>query len=157
MNTCTGEQISADCVIGTQIKLHHLGFVVTSIKENGHSFACALGGTWDERIVFDPIQNVNVSFIQNHDPSDPLIELVEPAGPASPVSRFVQRGGGLHHLCYETPDLAAQLAVCKSLGTIVVRAPAPAVAFGGRRIAWALTRNKLLLEFLEAHSGREHT
>jgi methylmalonyl-CoA/ethylmalonyl-CoA epimerase len=32
---------------------------------------------------------------------------------------------------------------------ILVRRPTPATAFGGRRIAWVYTRNKLLIEYLE--------
>jgi len=32
-----------------------------------------------------------------------------------------------------------------------VAAPAPAVAFGGRRIAWVCAKNRLLMELLERH------
>jgi len=32
---------------------------------------------------------------------------------------------------------------------MLVRHPKPAVAFGGRLIAWMLTREKLLVEYLE--------
>lgn len=148
------QQSLAECAASVHLKLHHLGFVVASIKDNGHSLAAALEARWDENIIFDPIQGVNVSFIGREGAAEPLIELVEPAGLASPVSAFLKRGGGLHHLCYETPDLEAQLNLAKPLGTIVVKTPAPAVAFGGRRIAWALTRSKLLLEFLETCSDR---
>jgi methylmalonyl-CoA/ethylmalonyl-CoA epimerase len=132
-----------------QVKLHHIGFVVSSIQESSQSFILALGANWDENIVFDPIQKVRVAFFQGRNPSDPLIELVEPGGPDSPVSRFVERGGGLHHLCYEVENMESHLAFCKSAGTIIIRQPVPAVAFGGRRIAWAVTKKKLLLEFLE--------
>jgi len=132
-----------------QLKLHHIGFVVSSIHECGETFALALGATWDRNIVFDPIQKVRVSFFQGRSSLDPLIELVEPGAPGSPVSRFLERGGGLHHLCYEVENLEAHLQSCKSMGNVVIRPPAPAVAFGGRRIAWAVTSKKLLLEFLE--------
>ena len=44
----------------------------------------------------------------------------------------------------------SHLVFCKSVGTIIIRPPVPAVAFGGRRIAWALTRKRLLVEFLES-------
>ncbi len=131
------------------VKLHHIGFVVSSIQESSQSFVLALGATWDENIVFDPIQKVRVAFFQGRNPTDPLIELVEPGGPDSPVSRFIERGGGLHHLCYEVENMESHLAFCKSVGTIIIRPPVPAVAFGGRRIAWAVTKKKLLLEFLE--------
>jgi methylmalonyl-CoA/ethylmalonyl-CoA epimerase len=131
------------------VKLHHIGFVVSSIHESSQSFVLALGATWDENVVFDPIQKVRVAFFEGRNPADPLIELVEPGGPDSPVSRFVERGGGLHHLCYEVENMESYLAFCKSVGTIIIRPPVPAVAFGGRRIAWAVTKKKLLLEFLE--------
>jgi methylmalonyl-CoA/ethylmalonyl-CoA epimerase len=131
------------------VKLHHIGFVLASIEDSAESFARSLCATWDGNIVFDPLQKVRVTFLKGADPSDALIELVEPADPQSPVTQFLERRGGLHHLCYEVEDLEAHLAFCKSIGTIVVRAPVPAVAFGGRRIAWALTRKRLLVEFLE--------
>lgn len=131
------------------IKLHHIGFVVPSIQESGKSFCLALGATWDENVVFDPIQKVRVTFLQGNSPTDPLIELVEPGGPESPVSRFLERRGGLHHLCYEMADLEAHLTFCQSVGTIIIHPPVPAVAFSGRRIAWALTKKNLLVEFLE--------
>jgi methylmalonyl-CoA/ethylmalonyl-CoA epimerase len=131
------------------LKLHHIGFVVSSIQESGPSFALTLGATWDGKIVFDPIQKVRVTFLQGRNATDPLIELVEPGEPQSPVSRFLERGGGLHHLCYEVKDLQSYMALCKSFGTIIIRPPVPAVAFGGRRIAWALTKKRLLMEFLE--------
>jgi methylmalonyl-CoA/ethylmalonyl-CoA epimerase len=130
-------------------KLHHVGFVVSSIQESAESFARSLGATWDGNIVFDPIQKVRVSFFRGRNGTDPLIELVEPGGPESPVSGFLKGGGGLHHLCYEVEDMESHLAYCKSVGTIIIRPPVPAVAFGGRRIAWVMTKKRLLVEFLE--------
>jgi methylmalonyl-CoA/ethylmalonyl-CoA epimerase len=131
------------------LKLHHIGFVVFSIQESVEGFARSVDATWDGNVVFDAIQKVRVTFFKGHNPTDPLIELVEPSGPASPVASFVERGGGLHHLCYEVPNLEAHLTFCKSVGAKIICPPVPAVAFGGRRIAWAVTRNRLLMEFLE--------
>lgn len=132
------------------LKLHHIGFVVLSIQESAESFAQSLGATWDGNIVFDPLQKVRVTFFQGRNPADPLIELVEPGGPESPVSRFLERGGGLHHLCYEVKDLESHLLFCRSVGTIIIRPPVSAVAFGARRIAWGMTKKRLLVEFLES-------
>lgn len=134
-------------------KLHHIGFVVSSIEESAASFRQSLDTSWDGKIIFDPLQKVRVSFFQCRNSTDPLIELVEPAEPGSPVTSFLERGGGLHHLCYEVENLDSYLETCKSLGTIILRHPVPAVAFGGRRIAWGVTKKKLLLEFLESLSG----
>ena len=44
-------------------------------------------------------------------PSKDEIELLEPTNPAGGVARFLEKKGeGVHHLCMETPDVAA--AVC---------------------------------------------
>ena len=132
-----------------EIRLHHFGFVLRSIQNNVESFALSLGATWDGNIVFDPIQKVRVTFLEGARVNDSLIELVEPASPDSPVNRFLNGGGGLHHLCYEVADMERHLAFCRSVRTVIIRKPVPAVAFGGRRIAWALTKQKLLVEYLE--------
>ena len=131
------------------VKLHHIGFVLASIEESAESFARSLGAKWDGNIIFDPLQKVRVTFLEGAHSGDALVELVEPAAPDSPVTKFLEKAGGLHHLCYEVEDLEAHLEFCKSVGTIIIRQPVPAVAFGGRRIAWALTKKRLLVEYLE--------
>lgn len=132
------------------VRLHHVGFVVSSIEDCAAGFAASLGATWDGNIFADPIQKVRVTFFRAPNPGEPSIELVEPGGPESPVTSFLEkRGGGLHHICYEVADLDAHLKFCKSTGTIIIRQPVRAVAFGGRRIAWGVTKKKLLVEFLE--------
>jgi methylmalonyl-CoA/ethylmalonyl-CoA epimerase len=131
-------------------RLHHVGFVVKSIDEQIASFVKSLGATWDGKIIHDPLQRAKVTFLRTPGTGNALIELVEAAGEDSPVSRFTKQGGGLHHMCYEVADLTEHLKSIKAAGCIVVRAPRPAVAFEQRLIAWALTPERLLLEFLEA-------
>lgn len=133
-------------------RLHHVGFVVNSIEAVADRFAKSIGATWDHKTTHDPLQLVKVSFIGERNPSFTSVELVEPAGTNSPVERFLQRGGGLHHLCYEVDRLEEQLSFSQSIGGVIVKPPLPAVAFDGRRIAWVVTKDKLLLEFLESAS-----
>jgi methylmalonyl-CoA/ethylmalonyl-CoA epimerase len=128
---------------------HHIGFVVASIENSVQGCLESLQADWDEKIFHDPNQIVNVTFLRGKQAADPVVELVEPAGEKSPVIPFLKRGGGLHHLCYEVDDLEHQLQLSRAQGGIMVRAPLPAVAFDGRRIAWVYTRQKLLLEYLE--------
>ncbi|MEQ1472707.1 MAG: VOC family protein [Candidatus Acidiferrum sp.] len=130
--------------------LHHIGYVVKSIEEQAAGFVKALGAIWDQQIIHDPLQGAKVTFLSTPGGGDAQIELVEPAGSNSPVTRFLEKGGGLHHLCYEVADLAEHLKFMRTAGCVVVRAPMPAAAFQQRLIAWAWTREKLLLEFLEA-------
>ena len=131
-------------------RLHHVGFVVAAIQESIQGFVRSLAAQWDEKIFHDPLQKVRVTFLQTQNPSDAQVELIEPAAEDSPILSFLQKGGGLHHLCYEVENLDSELDEMRSRGLVVVRKPLPAVAFENRRIAWLSTKQKLLLEFLEA-------
>lgn len=130
------------------LRLHHVGFVVTSIEQAMPGFVRSLAATWDERVIHDPLQKVKVAFLTTR-AGDPQIELVEAAGEDSPVLRFLEQGGGLHHVCYEVADLEGQLVEFRSRGAVIAKRPKPAVAFDGRRIAWVVTAEKLLVELLE--------
>ncbi len=127
--------------------LHHVGYVVASIEAARENFSAVLGGAECSLISEDPIQRVRVAFLGAR--GAPQIELIEPATADSPVKKFLDAGGGLHHLCYETDLLEDELARQRKAGGVVIRGPRPAVAFNGRRIAWVITSHKLLLEFLE--------
>ena len=128
---------------------HHVGYVVSSIAQVGRDFARSLGAEWDGVIIHDPLQEARVTFMRCAGPESPAVELVEPAGDTSPLHKVVAKGGGLHHICYEVDSLDAQLAQSRGAGCLVVKNPLPAVAFGGRRIVWVYTRQKLLVEYLE--------
>jgi methylmalonyl-CoA/ethylmalonyl-CoA epimerase len=131
------------------MRLHHLGFVVADIAAAMPGFVRSMAATWDQQIFADPHQKVKVAFLTIR-LGDPQIELVEPNGDDSPVLRFLhERGGGLHHACYEVDDLERELSEFRSRGALIVKRPKPAVAFQGRRIAWLLTPEKFLVELLE--------
>jgi len=131
------------------LSLHHIGFVVAEIAPAMEGFLRSLNATWDGKIFEDPLQRVKIAFLATR-AGDPQIELVEAAGENSPVRRFLlEKGGGLHHFCYETDHIEAELQAFRSRGAILVRRPVPAVAFDARRIAWVLTRENLLVELLE--------
>jgi methylmalonyl-CoA/ethylmalonyl-CoA epimerase len=129
--------------------LHHLGFVVVSISAVADEFAASMSGSWDRVITHDPIQRVRVAFVVPADPRNPTFELVEPASEMSPVSEFLKKRGGLHHVCYEIDNLELALRDARGAGLGIAADPAPAVAFAGRRIAWVCSKTRLLVELLE--------
>lgn len=61
---------------------------------------------------------------------DGEIELLQPADPAGGVARFLERRGeGLHHLCLETPDVAAVLERAKAANLALIdHSPRPGLA-----------------------------
>ncbi len=131
-------------------RLHHTGFVVASIAAAMESFCRAVGGSGWSETWHDSSQRVRVAFIYPSYAGDPSIELVEPADPGSPVQKFLERGGGMHHLCYEVDSFDEVVKGAPARGLVMIRRPQPAVAFDGRRIAWFLSPEKLLIEYLES-------
>ena len=129
--------------------MHHLGCVVPSISAVADAFAASISASWDGHIIHDPLQRVRVAFFKPFDARNPVFELVEPASDVSPVTNFLKKGGGLHHVCYEIDDLESALEESRAAGFVMVSPPKPAVAFGGRRIAWICSKNRLLIELLE--------
>src|SRR5579872_4028150 len=148
----TGGMPVATAITGAA-SLHHVGFVVGSILTEVENFAAAIEANWEKEIIFDPEQKARVTFLTPRRPVATLIELVEPAGEGSPILQFLQKGGGLHHLCYEVSNLELHMEQVRRAGAVIVRRPRPAVAFGHRRIVWAVTKQRLLLEFLERQSS----
>jgi methylmalonyl-CoA/ethylmalonyl-CoA epimerase len=130
-------------------RLHHYGFIVADMEAGLRAFEKSMAAVWDGKVFHDPNQKVNVAFLAAGSGSA-LIELVQPATPDSPVRRFLtEKGGGLHHVCYEVADVERDLEVLRSQGNFVMKRPKPAVAFDGRLIAWILTPDRLLIELLQ--------
>lgn len=130
------------------MKLHHVGIVVTDLESYGQRYAKVLGSVASTPVIHDPIQKVYVQFWK--DQCGALIELIAPASEDSPVWRDSQRGGGLNHLCYETENIDRQIEQALTEGGMLTREISPAVAFGGRRIAFVYFLEVGLIEFLES-------
>lgn len=132
--------------------LHHVGYVVASAEEGAKQFAESLGAELVSDVIYDPLQKVKVVFLRPPGGSPTLIELVAPEGTSSPVTAFLAKGGGLHHVCYEVDNLEDTLEEMRRRRAVVLRPPKPATAFHGRRIAWIITPERLLMELLERRS-----
>ena len=131
-------------------KLLHVGVAVPSLDPA----AKALESIFGYRVVSgpfdDPIQKVSVNFLTQSNQDKIEIELIAPLTDDSPIkSMMIKSGGGAYHLCFQTRDLEQALTHVTSHGCIVVHAPTPATAFGGRRIAWFYTPTRQLVELVE--------
>src|SRR5262245_12303902 len=132
-----------------QLRMHHVGIVVTQIDGVGRSSAQQMGLRPLTQIYDDPVQKVKVQF-WGSPTSGTCIELIEPSGPGSPVEAALAKGGGLNHICYEVDDLEAARADAVARGAVCVCPPVPAVAFGGRPIAFFFYRGLGLVELVQA-------
>lgn len=127
---------------GDGARFHHIGLTVRCIAELHPELE-----SW-----FDPIQKVRVAFLTVHGAP---IELVEPVGPDSPVSRSLQGGQRLLHLCFQVAALHEAESAARAHGFRALGPPDPAVAFGGRRIVWIFSPHYGLVELLESEREPE--
>ena len=131
------------------MRFRHLGVAVPKLDEACATYATILGYKLHSGPFSDPIQKVSVCFLGTGNPADALIELVAPLTDDSPIRGVLTRGGGAYHMCFETRQLDDCLAEIIAKGCLLVSQPMPAVAFGGRRIAWIYTPTRQLIELLE--------
>ncbi|MDP6172769.1 MAG: VOC family protein [Rhodospirillales bacterium] len=129
-------------------RLDHIGIVVEDLDQAKERYGDWYGFTKVTDMVFDPVQKVRLVFVETG--PGPRLELIEAVGEDSPVLKYAQTGGGLHHLCYEVDQLEDALSGMRAKGALIVCPPVPAVALQNRRIAFIYTRDKQLIEFLEA-------
>ncbi len=136
-------------------EVHHIGLAVRDIVEAVRYYVDAMGLKAISEVVEDPIQRVRVAFLagsRDGSPglSRPCLELVEPMGADSPVNRTIDKGVCGYHACYEVDGM--QDAIDRLVGqrALLVSAPKPAKAFGGRRISWLFLPTRHLVELLEA-------
>ena len=131
--------------------LHHTGLAVTSIEEKLPFYLNALGMKQLTEIKYDPIQKVRVVLLgyTEDDSHPPFIELVEPSGSNTPIDRFLKQNISIYHYCIEVPNIDQALLKAREHKAIIIQQPVPAVLFNNRQIAWILTPDKYLIEFLQ--------
>lgn len=87
-------------------RIHHVGIAVRSLRD-AYAFyrdALRLPVVAEAEV---PDQGVRAALLSA---GDSEIELLEPTAAGSGLARFLQnRGEGLHHVCFEVPDVAAAL------------------------------------------------
>jgi len=124
---------------GKEAKLHHIGLAVKSITE-----VCPGCKPFAEQT-----QKVSLAFV---DLNGVRVELLEPLGQASPITKSLQDGVKLLHLCYEVADLEEAVEHCRAAGFHRLTRPVPAPIFDNRRIVWVFSKEFGLFELVE----REH-
>jgi methylmalonyl-CoA/ethylmalonyl-CoA epimerase len=127
-------------------RFHHLGLACRDLGRELDGWR-ALGYRPEGEAFTDPIQKIHGQFIVG---PGPRLELLTPTAADSAAAGFIDRGTKLYHQAFEVDGLDDAIARMKGLGARVTTPPAPAVAFGGRRIVFLMTPTLNLIELIEA-------
>lgn len=98
-------------------KINHVAIVVGDIEQALGFWRDGLGLELDH-LEDVPSQKAQVAFLPV---GDSEVELVKPTSEDSGAAKFLaERGGGMHHLCFEVDDIAAKLAELKAKGVRLI-------------------------------------
>jgi methylmalonyl-CoA/ethylmalonyl-CoA epimerase len=135
-----------------QFALHHVGILVRDIATVTTDFVARLGYRVESNLIEDPTQTAYVVFLRQPESSS-WLELITPNSTESKLMNALRKGGGLHHLCYEVPQMRNACEHLRNQTMFMVAPPTPATAFPGRQIAWFMDQAGLLVELLECSDG----
>jgi len=99
------------------LKLHHIGIVVENIQKSLGDLTKYLDFESTTVPSLVGSQKVNICFLKTN---NVFLELIEPAEENSPISNFIKKGGGFHHLCFEVDDIHLELEKMKKNGAHIV-------------------------------------
>jgi methylmalonyl-CoA/ethylmalonyl-CoA epimerase len=135
-------------VLDMNLRLHHIGMLVHNIESARQTYERRFGYDAQSGVVHDPNQGAFVQFFRLPQ-DDVFLEFVSPDGPESKLNGALNKGVGLHHLCYATDSIEQSCAELRSNGMTLIEPPVCAQAFPGRRIAWLMGRDRVLVELIE--------
>lgn len=130
--------------------IDHCGFVTHNIPAARTVWRDILGFSAVGPEILDTHQKVLIQFLSRDGQPNSRIELLAPLDSSSPVMKCARSGGGLHHICVRVHTLDEFAEKLRETALVPVCAPAPAPAFGGRKVAFAYTPGFGLLEFVES-------
>jgi len=121
------------------MKIHHIGYIVKNIEEYKKNLIIDK----IEKEIYDETQKANLALIKAQ---NIFIELIEPNSKESFTYNFLQKGGGYHHLCYETSkEKAEELIRSKRMIKVLDWVYAPLLE---GEVCFVYNRNREIVEFV---------
>ncbi len=98
-------------------RLHHVAVIVRDIDAALSFYRDGLGLALTRRLTLEQL-DVEVALLALENAA---FELIEPLSADGSAARFLERRGeALHHLCFTTPDLRAEMAALRDRGVELV-------------------------------------
>jgi methylmalonyl-CoA/ethylmalonyl-CoA epimerase len=113
-------------------RLNHIAIAVPDVAAASAKYRDLLGAHVGQPQPL-PEHGVTVVFI---DTGNAKVELLEPLGENSPIAAFLDKNpsGGMHHICFEVPDIRAAAEVLKAGGARVLGDGAPKTGAHGKPV-----------------------
>lgn len=113
-------------------RLNHVAIAVADAEKAARIYGAAFGA---EISGAEPLPEHGVITVFAILPNT-KIEFIQPLGADSPIAKFVERNpdGGIHHLCYEVPDILAARDTLLAQGARVLGDGKPKIGAHGKPV-----------------------
>jgi len=113
-------------------RLNHVAIAVKDIARATAVYRDTLGAEVSAKVA-QPEHGVSTVFITL---PNAKIELLEPLGDSSPIAKFLEKNpdGGIHHVCYEVPDIRDARDALKAQGARVLGDGEPKIGAHGKPV-----------------------
>ena len=132
--------------LGPGLEFHHVGVACLDIDAEFERLR-PLGYRVEGEAFEDPLQGVRGVFLTGQSPRLELLQSLE-GTPRGVLSPWLERGAKLYHLAYVAEGLQHWIDRFRGERAKLVAPPMPAVAFGGRDIAFVMLRSGVLVELV---------
>lgn len=130
------------------MRFHHLGIFVSNLQIGCEVLSSIYNITYYSDVILDQNLKVKIQFL--NDEFGVCYELVAPYGGGNPVENILKSGKNiLNHIAYTVEDLDSEYDRLRKVGCIPLGVPKPAVAFGGSRVVFFLTKLRYIIELIE--------
>ncbi|MDE0054859.1 MAG: methylmalonyl-CoA epimerase [Gammaproteobacteria bacterium] len=120
-------------------RLNHVAIAVPDLEGASALYRDTLGAVVSAPVPM-PDHGVTTVFVEL---PNSKIELIHPLGEGSPVTAFLERNprGGMHHVCYEVPDIRAAIDAMRSRGMTVIGDGEPSIGAHGLPVVFLHPRD----------------
>jgi methylmalonyl-CoA/ethylmalonyl-CoA epimerase len=113
-------------------RLNHVAIAVRDAERAAKIYGAAFGAEISAAV---PLPEHGVITVFAALPNT-KIEFIQPLGDSSPIAKFVERNadGGIHHICYEVPDIVATRDILIAQGARVLGDGEPKIGAHGKPV-----------------------
>ena len=129
------------------MKIDHICFAFGNIGEGIDYWRDVFAYHQMTDVVINTRQKVKVVFMEQTD--SVLVKLIEPLEDNAVLQRFIQRGGGFHHLCVKSDKMEEGIDELREKGLRLMVPPQPGEAFNNQPIAFMLGKYGMNVEVID--------
>lgn len=124
------------------MKIHHIGIVCKNIEKAVRDYGKLFEIAEQSPIVYDELQKAQLCMVKTKTGLD--VEFIS----GEQVEGLLKQKISYYHLCYTVDNLEQEIMRFEENGALTISTPKPAILFGGKRVAFLLTKCGLI-EFVE--------